>query len=291
MLKNNPLITIVLPCYNGADFLASAIESCIAQTFKGWELIIVNDCSVDNSMEIAQCYAEKDSRIRVLNNEKNLKLPASLNKGFRSANGKYYTWTSHDNVMLPTMLDDFVTYLDANPNVGMVISDYQIIDENNSIVKTALIMQDVNLQMPLNNYVGCSFMYRKSVAEIIGEYNENMFLIEDYDYWIRIWRKFPIGKINKVLYSYRIHGQSLTSLYRPKVAEKLIELRLLYFDDFNKSLQLHPKLLCIFYTRIVDALHGSEKWKYFKKFSVLYPFRFGCKYLFVHFPKQLIIKH
>ena len=291
MLKNNPLVTIVLPCYNGADFLSCAIESCIAQTFTDWELIIVNDCSVDNSMEIAQHYAEKDSRIRVLNNEKNLKLPASLNKGFRSANGKYYTWTSHDNVMLPTMLDDFVAYLDANPNVGMVISDYQIIDENNSVVKTALIMQDVNLQMPLNNYVGCSFMYRRSVAEIIGEYNENMFLIEDYDYWIRIWRKFPIGKINKVLYSYRIHGQSLTSLYRPKVAEKLIELRLLYFNDFNESLQLHPKLLCIFYTRIVDALRGSEKWKYFKRFSVLYPVRFGCKYFFVHLPKQLIRKH
>jgi len=60
-----PIVSIVLPCYNGADFLAKSIDSVIAQTFTDWELIIVNDCSKDNSLEIMQQYAEKDSRIRI----------------------------------------------------------------------------------------------------------------------------------------------------------------------------------------------------------------------------------
>ena len=70
-----PTVSIVLPCYNGAGFLAQSIDSVIAQTFTDWELIIVNDCSKDNSLEIMQQYAEKDSRIRIINNEVNLTYP------------------------------------------------------------------------------------------------------------------------------------------------------------------------------------------------------------------------
>ena len=119
-----PTVTIVLPCYNGAGFLAQSIDSVIAQTFTDWELIIVNDCSKDNSLEIMQRYAEKDNRIRIINNEHNLKLPGALNRGFQEAKGKYLTWTSHDNRMGPTMLEEFVSYLDNNPDKPLLLVEY-----------------------------------------------------------------------------------------------------------------------------------------------------------------------
>lgn len=86
-----PTVSIVLPCYNGAGFLAQSIDSVVEQTYTDWELILVNDCSKDNSLEIMQRYADEDSRIRIINNEHNLKLPGALNRGFQEAKGKYLT--------------------------------------------------------------------------------------------------------------------------------------------------------------------------------------------------------
>ena len=100
-----PKISIVLPCYNGAKMLGNAIESIINQTLQNWELIIVNDCSTDNTLQVAQSFAEKDNRIKVITNEYNSKLPASLNNGFRQAQGEYWTWTSDDNLLLPEMFE------------------------------------------------------------------------------------------------------------------------------------------------------------------------------------------
>jgi glycosyltransferase involved in cell wall biosynthesis len=87
----NPKISVVLPTYNGARFLAESIESVINQTETHWELIIVNDCSTDNTLEIAEKYAKLDSRIRVISNEVNKKLPGALNVGFADARSEYLT--------------------------------------------------------------------------------------------------------------------------------------------------------------------------------------------------------
>ena len=84
------LVSIVLPTYNGEKYLADSIESVISQTYKNWELIIINDCSTDKTLEIAQSYAAKDNRIKVYSNDENLKVPKSLNRGFSLANGKYF---------------------------------------------------------------------------------------------------------------------------------------------------------------------------------------------------------
>ena len=95
MTKNNK-VSIILPTYNGKKYIRDSIESIINQTYTNWELIIVNDCSTDDTQKIIEEYQQKDKRIIVINNEKNLKLPASLNRGFEEASGEYYTWTSDD---------------------------------------------------------------------------------------------------------------------------------------------------------------------------------------------------
>ena len=77
------MVSVIMPVYNGEKYLKQSIESVIQQTYKDWELIIVNDCSTDNSRNIMQSYADTDSRIRIVDNGSNLKLPRSLNAGFR----------------------------------------------------------------------------------------------------------------------------------------------------------------------------------------------------------------
>ena len=99
------LISIILPTYNGEKYIRESIDSILNQTYKNWELIIVNDCSTDQTPTIVDEYATKDSRIKIINNAMNLKLPKSLNIGFKEAKGEYYTWTSDDNIFKPTALE------------------------------------------------------------------------------------------------------------------------------------------------------------------------------------------
>ena len=122
------MISIVLPVYNGERYLADSINSILNQTYKDFELIIVNDCSTDSSLEIIEEFARTDPRIIIINNEQNQKLPRSLNIGFSHCRGEYYTWTSDDNLMLPDFCEAMITKL-HNSNADLVFSRCGIIDK------------------------------------------------------------------------------------------------------------------------------------------------------------------
>lgn len=252
-------VSIVLPCYNGAGFLAQSIDSVIDQTFTDWELIIVNDCSTDRSLEIMQNYASRDSRIRIINNEHNLKLPGALNRGFSEAMGKYLTWTSHDNRMAPTMLKEFVNYLDNNPDKGLVTACYAAFSLTTGEQLYEVHHPDPQLHLPLFNCVCYAFMYRREVLDTVGDYDTTLFLVEDYDYWVRIWQKYPVGKIYKVLYHTGVGEDTLTLSRKKEIAEKLLEMRLRYFTDFDKALCGHSDLQRRLYNSMADNMHGLPR--------------------------------
>lgn len=290
MENNRPTISVILPCFNGASMLPTAIESCIKQSFEDWELIIVNDCSKDNTLEVALHYASIDNRIRVIDNETNLKLPASLNRGFSEARGLYYTWTSDDNIMHANMLQELSSFLDRNPECGLVASDYIVIDEHDNLKRKVELPDNLSVVIFLNDYLGCSFMYRKEVAKHVGDYRVDLFLVEDYEYWMRIAMQYPIARLNKILYSYREHPKSLTSTRKLEIKERLVRMRLSYLDKVESKMQGNPKLLALFYFRIVDNLVGKEQKKYIWHFTLKQPIYFGCRYFFIHLPKRIIHK-
>jgi glycosyltransferase involved in cell wall biosynthesis len=257
-----PTVSIVLPCYNGSGFLAQSIESVVSQTFTDWELIIVNDCSTDNSLEIMQRYADADSRIRIINNEHNLKLPGALNRGFHEAKGKYLTWTSHDNRMAPTMLEEFVAYMDSNPDKGLVTACYAAFNLTTGEQLYEVHHPDPQLHLALYNCVCYAFMYRREVLETVGDYDTTLFLVEDYDYWVRIWLKYPVGKIYKVLYYTGVGDDTLTLSRKKEIAEKLLEMRLRYFNDFDHALIGHHDLQKQLYNSIADNIHGFPRLRF-----------------------------
>lgn len=205
-------VSIVLPVYNGEKYISESINSILAQTYSNWELIIVNDCSTDNTLQIIKAYEKEDNRIHIYNNDKNMKLPATLNEGFSHATGDYYTWTSDDNLYKPNALYTFVKYLSDNPNVDMVYSNYTNIDEF-GVARDSVSLLDAEY-IVAGNVCGASFMYTSCIAKSVGEYDVNLFLAEDYDYWIRISKHGMVEHIADDLYLYRRHHSSLSDEYK-----------------------------------------------------------------------------
>ena len=124
------MVSIVMPTYNGQKYIREALNSITEQTYKEFELIIVDDCSTDGTPKIVQEYAAKDSRIKVIRNESNQKLPKSLNIGFTKCIGDYFTWTSDDNLYHMDALKRMVEYLENDKNTNFVYACEEFIDEN-----------------------------------------------------------------------------------------------------------------------------------------------------------------
>lgn len=227
----NPKVSIILPVYNGADCVSDSIDSVLAQTYKEFELIIVNDCSTDNTWEILQGYAAKDNRVKIYSNEVNKKLPRTLNAGFEKATGEYLTWTSDDNEYRPEAIQEMVTYLDDNPNCGMVYTDMTIVNKMGKSVEESYQIAAEAKDLRLKSVCGACFMYRKSIADEIGEYNPDLFLAEDYEYWMRISEKSKIVPLHKDLYKYTYRPESLSGSQRWETikAQKLKALTI-HFD-------------------------------------------------------------
>lgn len=229
-------ISIVLPVYNGADYLAESIESVLNQTYANWELIIVNDCSTDNTLAIASDFANKDARIKVFSNKENLKLPNTLNAGFEHATGEYYTWTSDDNKYKPEALRVMVECLEKNPDTVMVYANYTTIDSNGNAIELADKLEPKF--MFVGNVVGACFLYRADAAHKVGLYDANLFLAEDYDYWIRLYEVGKVLHIKDDLYCYRIHGKSLTETRKNQVDEQTYKVLDKHFDfGYAKSVE------------------------------------------------------
>jgi glycosyltransferase involved in cell wall biosynthesis len=198
-----------LPVHNGARFLPAAIDSVLAQTLADLELICVDDASHDESPAILARYAAADPRVRVITLAQNKGLPAALNVGFAAARGTYHGWTSDDNVLRPAMLATLAGVLDANADVDIVHSAVTFIDGDDNVTGTDTVGPATRLLH--GNNIGASFLYRAAVTEALGGYDEGLFGVEDYDFWLRAARRFTFRAIPDNLYLYRKHGGSLTS--------------------------------------------------------------------------------
>jgi glycosyltransferase involved in cell wall biosynthesis len=204
-----PTISLILPVYNGARYLREALDSVFAQSFTDFELIVVDDCSTDETPQILAEYAAREPRMQVLTNAVNSKLPASLNNGFRLARGEWFSWTSDDNILRPNQLERLLAVAQANPDCAIVHSDFTLIDEAGAEVE--YIPVDPAEELVLGNAIGCSFLYKAEVDHALGGYDEDLFGLEDYDFWLRAARQFKFYTLHEDLYLYRRHPGSLTS--------------------------------------------------------------------------------
>lgn len=228
-----PKISVVLPVYNGESYLQGAIESVLNQTYQNFELIVVDDCSTDTSGNIAQEYARTDPRVRYLRNETNLKLPESLNRGFAKASGEYWTWTSCDNLYLPNAFEILLANIEEDKQVALVYASMQVINSEREV--TGFIEAGTPEDIIFKNVVGACFLYKASIAKEIGPYNKDLFLCEDYEYWLRIALVSPIKPVDVYLYQYRQHSKSLSHNHEKEIIAKGIGVQKKYFPLFIEN--------------------------------------------------------
>ena len=226
-----PKVSIVLPSYNGARYLRESIDSCLNQTLADLELIIVDDCSMDETPDILKSY--NDPRMLIIRHDVNKKLPGALNTGFAASCGDYLTWTSDDNLYHPNALEVMVQALDSRPDLGLVYSGCRLVDEFGALIRIDMAEPPELLRQ--KSVVGACFLYRRTVYEQIGDYNADLFRIEDYEYWLRIAQHCQIAALSDILYDYRVHAGSVTS------EETLVQRARAYDDVQTKMFGPDPK--------------------------------------------------
>lgn len=209
MSTDAPLVSIVLPTYKRADLLPHAIRSVLGQTYTNLELIVVDDNSPDHTADVVRSFV--DSRVRYVKNEPNLKLPRALNRGFSLARGELLTWTSDDNLYAPAAIARMVEAL-GTQDADFVYADYYLFNETDAEGRPVDPQHDKlpdELQLGKGNHIGACFMYTRRLYNAVGEYDPELFLVEDYDYFIRAARQFRFAHIPEALYYFRRDDNTL----------------------------------------------------------------------------------
>lgn len=239
--KMSKLVSIVLPVYNGEKYLRESIDSVLAQTYQNWELLVIDDCSSDHTAEIVASYLNHDKRIKYYKNEYNLRLPKNLNKGFSYAIGDYLTWTSDDNRYLPTAIQRMVEELDKDNDIQFVFASCRIIDEKGKEIEFFTVNSNSPKLIVGINSVGACFLYTRKVYKAIGDYDSNYELVEDFDYWQRVYSRFKMMGISEILYQYRIHSGALTSTMKTELFNENLEIMLIKNRPLFEKINIEQK--------------------------------------------------
>lgn len=221
-----PKISVIMPAYNAETYIKEAIDSILAQTFRNFEFIILNDCSADRTEEIILSY--RDERIVYLKNERNMGVAATLNKGLAVAKGDYIARMDADDISLPQRFQKQVEYLDAHPDVAVLGTNTETFNENGPVCTGWSATDPAQMKVDLLFSCGLahpSVMMRRAVILELGGYDLAFEGMEDYELWCRAAEKHGVTTLAQVLFRYRVHSAQVTKNPSPKYMERLRRLK------------------------------------------------------------------
>ena len=212
-----PLVTVVMPTYNRANLLPRAVNSVLTQTHANLELILVNDGSSDDTREVIEELAAKDSRVRAIH-KPNGGVASALNSGFDQAGGKYVTWSSDDNYYHPNAIELMVCYLETHPHLKFVYTDVREVDEKGNLLGIFQAGPPEDLRKHCN-IRGC-LLYSREVMAIVGSYDPRWPRCQDYDFWLRAQAsQVQMGYIPESPYDYTVQSESMSGDHVAHVLE------------------------------------------------------------------------
>ena len=216
--NRKPAVSVVMPVYNTEKYLAEAIESILAQTFADFELIIVDDASQDGSAAISRSFAERDSRIRVIELAENGGHGAARNVGLAAASGEYFTSQDSDDISLPERFQKQVKLLQARPEVGavgvytrLVSEDMQPIYERKPPVRHAEIMLDHFLGFLSAPFTHATLMMRRNLLLEVKGFDPSVRISPDCALLTKLLGMAEFANIAEFLYLYRQHTSQITA--------------------------------------------------------------------------------
>ncbi len=209
-----PLVSVLLPVFNGERYLRTALDSVLAQTFHNFELLVLDDGSTDRTLEIVRSYARLDPRLRVLTRE-NRGLVATLNEMLSLARGEFVARMDADDICLPDRFERQVAWLRAHPGVVCVGGDHELIDERGRRLTTVRTLpHDAEIQQQALRGHGSichpSAMIRTEALRRIGGYRPEFYPAEDLDLWLRLGEIGELANLCGAVLRYRLHTQSIS---------------------------------------------------------------------------------
>lgn len=201
-----PRVSVYIPNYNYSDYLDLAITSVLTQTFDDLEIIVIDDCSTDSSVNILKKYINPDSRVKVIFNEKNIGLPASANKAISISRGEYILRVDSDDMLLPDCIEKLVAYIDGDieNEIGMVFPGYINCDKDMNMGEKRLPPFNGNEN---EHHPSGALIKRRFWNDIM--YDQKLKGLESYDFYKRFSAKFNVGLLQEVCWLKRDHSDSM----------------------------------------------------------------------------------
>lgn len=222
-----PLISIIIPVYNGEKTIRETVQSALNQSFTDFELIVINDGSQDATLDIVSSFS--DARVKVFSFT-NGGLPVSRNRGISLANGEYISFLDADDLWTPDKLEKQLTVLKTNPQAGVAYSWTDCIDESGQFLRQsayATVRGDVQANLLLANFIssGSNVLVRKQALMDIGGFDETLSNCQDWDLWLRLSTRYEFEPVKtpQVLYRISPHSMSRNVLGLEASMQRIVE--------------------------------------------------------------------
>lgn len=243
-------VSVLMPVYNGEKYLEEAINSILNQTFKDFEFIIVDDCSIDGTWEMLKKYSTLDKRIILRRNKENLRTTKALNVGLALAKGKYVARMDADDWSYPNRLEKQFKFMEKHPKVGVSGGTIEVCDRDLKVLNLrrypqsdAAARKTIFIYSPFAHSVT---IWRAKILGMIGSYNENIPLSQDYELYFRMGKVADFANIPDVLLKLRTHDNS-SSIVRGKYQEQYaLYSRIKAFLEYGYDMTTADKLYSFF---------------------------------------------
>lgn len=253
---NNPLVTILIPVYNGKNFLKEAIDSALNQTYENIEVMVINDGSKDQgeTEKIAMSYGNKITYLK----KENGGVASALNLGIENMRGEYFSWLSHDDLYYPEKVEVQIEHLKKTGDMKTIVySNYEILDMKTHVTTKLYFEKVYSLERTKNNVFsllhglvhGCSLLIHKSHFDRVGVFNINLLTTQDYDLWFRMFRGQKLEFVPDILVISREHeerGSKTIECY----AKELCNLRIGFLE------KLTDEEICLAYGTKYNFYHN-----------------------------------
>ncbi len=237
--EKNPLVSIVIPVFNGAEFMREAIDSALGQTYPNIEVLVINDGSSDHGKteDIAKSYGDK---IRYFQKQ-NGGVASALNLGIREMKGGYFSWLSHDDSYLPNKVEVQIQFLQTLGTEAVLYSDIEYMDEQSKKISEYLV-REVSpekfiwelLRRPFLVH-GCTVLCPKLFLKEAGFFNESLRTTQDYELWFRLAKIFSFYHVPKILIRSRLHSHQSSQTMKKVFQKEKKELRAWVWNFFPLS--------------------------------------------------------